>query len=66
MRGMFAINMILCSQSCKHQKDGCCALEQITQLTNVKEVKCGYYEPMLKPFEKEEQAFDTQKNKHDD
>lgn len=38
------MNMILCDKNCKHQREGYCGLNKITQLTSNIDAKCGYFE----------------------
>lgn len=38
------MNLIVCDQNCKRQKDGYCTLNQITSLSGSASDKCGYFE----------------------
>lgn len=38
------MNLIICDQNCRHKQDGYCALNHVSQLTDSKESKCGYFE----------------------
>lgn len=37
------MNLICCDQNCRHQKEGYCTLNQITQLTSSPQGGCGYF-----------------------
>jgi hypothetical protein len=38
------MNLIICNESCRHQKDGYCCLEGSSQITNALASPCCYYE----------------------
>lgn len=38
------MNLIVCDENCRHQKEGYCTLNQITRLTGDTRAKCGYFE----------------------
>lgn len=38
------MSLIVCDQRCRHQQEGYCALNQVTQLTGLPGAKCGYFE----------------------
>lgn len=40
------MNLIVCEQDCRHQQDGCCALNQVMALSGSLEGKCGYYQKL--------------------
>lgn len=46
------MNMILCDENCRHQKDGYCCLEEWGKLTDALSSPCCY-------FEEKEKADDT-------
>lgn len=54
------MNFILCSENCKHQKDGYCCLEEYGQITDVTSSTCAYFD------ERDEKAEikDSEKEKH--
>jgi hypothetical protein len=45
------MSLIVCSEPCRHQKDGYCALDSITRLTNGASTVCGYYEAAVSATE---------------
>lgn len=50
------MNLILCSENCKHQKDGYCCLEEYGAITDVISSPCAYFderEPALENNKKE-------------
>ena len=51
------MNMIVCDKGCRHQKDGYCSLQEITNLTGQAE-PCGYYDPV-----REEEAPSAEQGK---
>ena len=46
------MNMILCGENCRHQKDGYCCLEEWGRLNDARSSPCCY-------FEEKEKADDT-------
>lgn len=40
------MNLIVCGENCRHQREGYCALDNITRLTKDTRAKCGYYEDL--------------------
>ena len=38
------MNMIICNEKCRHQKEGYCALNGTAQITNALASPCCYYE----------------------
>jgi hypothetical protein len=38
------MNLIICNEGCRHQKDGYCCLEGSSQITNALASPCCYYE----------------------
>lgn len=42
------MNMIICSENCKHQKDGYCCLEGEMYVTNALSSPCRYYKKVKK------------------
>ncbi|MCL2071659.1 MAG: hypothetical protein FWH07_05430 [Oscillospiraceae bacterium] len=38
------MNMIICNEKCRHQKEGYCALTGMAQITNALASPCCYYE----------------------
>ena len=38
------MNLILCSENCKHQKDGYCCLEEYGAITDVISSHCAYFD----------------------
>ncbi|MCL2108454.1 MAG: hypothetical protein FWH20_03800 [Oscillospiraceae bacterium] len=38
------MNLIICNESCRHQKEGYCGLEGSSQITNALASPCCYYE----------------------
>lgn len=38
------MNLILCSENCKHQKDGYCCLEEYGAITDVISSPCAYFD----------------------
>ncbi|MCL2036048.1 MAG: hypothetical protein FWG83_01505 [Oscillospiraceae bacterium] len=38
------MNMIICNEKCRHQKDGYCGLNGVAQITNALASPCCYYE----------------------
>lgn len=40
------MNMILCSEPCMHQHDGCCALDGAGVITNSLLSPCRYFTPL--------------------
>jgi hypothetical protein len=38
------MNMIICNEKCRHQKDGYCALTGMAQITNALASPCCYFE----------------------
>lgn len=45
------MNMIICNEKCRHQKDGYCALTGMAQITNALSSPCCYYEANTKKEE---------------
>ncbi|MDR2531672.1 MAG: hypothetical protein LBC82_02395 [Oscillospiraceae bacterium] len=43
------MNLIICNESCRHQKDGYCCLEGSSQITNALASPCCYYEETQSP-----------------
>lgn len=47
-KGVGHMNVITCNEKCRHQNQGYCGLNHITQLTGKADAegdKCGYFEP---------------------
>ena len=42
------MNMIICNEKCRHQKEGYCALTGKAQITNALASPCCYYETAAK------------------
>lgn len=40
------MNMIMCGEQCRHQKDGYCALNDLTHADSAVSSKCKYFEPI--------------------
>lgn len=38
------MNLILCSENCKHQKDGYCCLDEYGRITDVISSPCVYFD----------------------
>lgn len=38
------MNLIICGEDCKHQKEGYCCLEDIAKITDAVTTSCCYYE----------------------
>ncbi|MCL2019689.1 MAG: hypothetical protein FWG70_08025 [Oscillospiraceae bacterium] len=38
------MNLIICNEGCRHQRDGYCCLEGSSQITNALASPCCYYE----------------------
>lgn len=38
------MNMVLCAQDCKHQREGYCSLNEISGLSDIVNPKCSYYQ----------------------
>lgn len=38
------MNLILCSENCKHQKDGYCCLDEYGRVTDVLSSPCVYFD----------------------
>lgn len=43
------MNMIVCGNDCRYQKDGYCCLEGRAVITNAVSTPCCYYEKTVKP-----------------
>ncbi len=43
------MNMIVCANDCRYQKDGYCCLEGRAVITNAVSSPCCYYEKLRKP-----------------
>ena len=53
------MNMIICNEKCRHQKDGYCALTGMAQITNALASPCCYYEGTVEkmpPFSRGEES----------
>lgn len=44
IKEMIFLNLILCSENCKHQKDGYCCLEEYGAITDVISSPCAYFD----------------------
>jgi len=42
------MNLIICNERCRHQKEGYCSLEGSSQITNALASPCCYYEETSK------------------
>ena len=54
------MNLILCSENCKHQKDGYCCLREYGKITDVISSPCVYYD---EKDEKDERDDEDDKDK---
>ena len=52
------MNLILCSENCKHQKDGYCCLDEYGRITDVISSPCVYFD------EKKEDKDDNNGESH--
>lgn len=43
-KGAYKMNLILCSENCKHQKDGYCCLDEYGRITDVISSPCVYFD----------------------
>ena len=49
------MNMILCSEPCVHQQDGCCGLNGAGLITNAALSPCRYFSPKdIESYEKKD------------
>ncbi|MCL2077147.1 MAG: hypothetical protein FWH08_01925 [Oscillospiraceae bacterium] len=48
------MNLIICNESCRHQRDGYCCLEGSSQITNALASPCCYYEDIQSVPDNEE------------
>ena len=39
------MNIVVCNENCRHQKDGYCVLDDLTHAEAAASSKCKYYEP---------------------
>lgn len=57
------MNLICCTQNCKHQQDGYCVLDQIARLTNSGTSPCGYFEEKDPPSTQNSQHIQDRPNR---
>lgn len=60
------MNMILCSEPCIHQHDGCCALHGAGKITNAALSPCRYFTPQdATQYGNESVGHDTDKSERE-